>query len=626
MKLLNKYGFIFLLLGVLISSCSEDWLERESKTDLTEDKVFGSESLVNSFMANMYLRLPDVGGINGDMATVSTITDEAMIGGIGGTNSWDNYSYYLFSYYDYGLIKDINYFIEELPGEGASLGEDRVEYYLAEARFIRAYVYFDLVKRMGGVPLITQYFRYENGLDMEAYQLPRSTEDDIYSFVISEMDDIKDVLGSLPKKLRNRASKGACLAVKARAALYAASLAKYNSAMASPISLPGGEVGISADRADYYYNICLEACDEIFNMSDGYSLLGVDESNKTAAFRNVFQYKDDQNPEAIFVRDFNAATKYSHGFTYRNIPRSMRLGTTGGSLINPSLALAESFEYVDGAEGVLVNKTDMSDVNSDYVYYDNAEDIFTGKDPRFFATILAAGASFEGTDLDIQAGLAVWNGTGYTFMERSTFSSNNIYVDSEENEHLITGDDGPSNEIECSQTGFYVHKFLQGGEDALDGRSDIAHMRYRYAEVLLNAAEASFETEDEESALNYINQIRVRAGIEPLQSVTIDQIRHERRVELAFEGHRWFDLIRWRQAHNLFDGSLSNPDAVVGALWPYMVVRPGHETNGKIIYERRAVAPNFLRARYFRVGNYYNAFGADVLIANPLLIKNPFQN
>ena len=104
-----------------------------------------------------------------------------------------------------------------------------------------------------------------------------------------------------------------------------------------------------------------------------------------------------------------------------------------------------------------------------------------------------------------------------------------------------------------SNTGFYVRKFLDSkpasGQRGVG--SDIWWIRYRYAEVLLNAAEAAFELGRTAEALDYINQVRERAGFGPnsLTALTMDQIRNERRVELAFEAHRLYDLKRWRLAH-----------------------------------------------------------------------------
>ena len=102
------------------------------------------------------------------------------------------------------------------------------------------------------------------------------------------------------------------------------------------------------------------------------------------------------------------------------------------------------------------------------------------------------------------------------------------------------------------------------------------------------------------------------------------QVSHERRVELAFEDHRVWDLKRWRIAHEVWDGSTNNPDANVYALYPYRVVCPGDPHDGKYVFDRfqsdRQTAP-----RLFRVGNYYSQIPQSAIDNNPRLVRNPFH-
>src|SRR5690606_39033300 len=107
---------------------------------------------------------------------------------------------------------------------------------------IRAFVYFELVKRMGGVPLVTEQLIYDFAGDPSYLQVPRSKEHEIYDFIYSELEEIKADL-ALNNASKTRANTFAALALESRTMLYAASLAKYNNMMASPITTPGGEVG-----------------------------------------------------------------------------------------------------------------------------------------------------------------------------------------------------------------------------------------------------------------------------------------------------------------------------------------------------------------------------------------------
>ena len=146
-------------------------------------------------------------------------------------------------------------------------------------------------------------------------------------------------------------------------------------------------------------------------------------------------------------------------------------------------------------------------------------------------------------------------------------------------------------------------------------------------EVYLNAAEAAFELGKMTEALTYINSLRERAGFPPnsLTSLTIDKLINERRVELAFEDDRLWDLNRTRKTTTVWNGDRNSPMAMLYALYMYRVVRPGDAArDGKYVFDR-LVAPRFLAPRNFQIQNYYSAIPQNVLDANPLIIRNPFH-
>jgi hypothetical protein len=157
---------------------------------------------------------------------------------------------------------------------------------------------------------------------------------------------------------------------------------------------------------------------------------------------------------------------------------------------------------------------------------------------------------------------------------------------------------------------------------------------------LLNAAEAAFELGQPDVAADYMNRVRARAGLTtPLTGadITFDRIVHERRVELAFEGHIFYDYKRWRIAHIVWDGApttLNDLRTNIGdatkrssqpwGLWPYKVYNPGSPTNGKWIFKE--VLPAVVTGtNRFQLGNYYSAINNDILAANPKIVRQPNQ-
>jgi hypothetical protein len=148
-------------------------------------------------------------------------------------------------------------------------------------------------------------------------------------------------------------------------------------------------------------------------------------------------------------------------------------------------------------------------------------------------------------------------------------------------------------------------------------------------EIYLNAAEAAFELGQTGDAVGYINTLRERAGFPPnslaVGDLTLDRLRNERRVELAFEDHRVWDLKRWRIAHEVWNGDIASTDANITALYPYRIVRPGDAArDGKYVF-LKLTAPRFRAPRLFQMGNYYSSIDQSVLNNNPKIVRNPFH-
>jgi starch-binding outer membrane protein, SusD/RagB family len=626
------YIGIALLVLIGLVSCKKDWLDRQSKTLITDSQVWNDPAQISAYLANLYDRLPtDQGlqdindGADGRLAQWRNMADydEAIWSGYSGEYGRSNlvtYSTTRWTLWDYSFVRDVNLAIENINSQGTSLDATTKKQSIAELRFLRAFIYFEMVKRMGGVPIVTHQLIYDFSGDPSALRQPRNKEVEVYDFIASELDaimeDLGNVSGSNPSN--SRANKYTALALKSRAMLYAASIAKYNNLMASPITTPNGEVGIPAAKANEYYQKSLDASNLIIN--SGLYQLKTNPSNPAQAFYEAVTKKAN-NKEVIFVKDFLSSKAKRHSFSYDNIARSLREDNLGSSAITPTLNLVEAFDYLDGSDGALKIR---NAANTDYIYYNKPEDIFANKDARLAGTVLYPNSVFKGLIVEMQAGVMVWTGSGYNTVEGSTLGS--TYTDGK----LLIGASGPHRSIqEVSNTGFYLRKYIDDGPltSTRGILSDVWWVWFRLGEMYLNAAEAAYELGQTSTALTLVNKLRERAGFPANSLTTIDmnKIRNERRVELAFEDHRLWDLKRWRIADQVWNGNSASPTANMYALFPYRIINPSDPTkDGKYVFVKMK-ATTFLAPRNFQVQNYYNYIPQNVIDNNPLITRNPFQ-
>jgi hypothetical protein len=632
---MKKKFLILILSGLFITeACKKDsdFLDVPPKQVLPTELVFSDPALVLSVLGDLYNRVVDFSGLDNGWASFADFSESFP--SENGSNFFvqrTGWGFGEWSTWDYGYVRDLNLFIQR-ANAATKLTDDDKTRFIAEARFLRAQYYFELVKRMGGVPLITEPLEYDYSGNVTPLQKPRSKESDIYDFVISEAEAIK---ADLPADVntKSRATTAAALALEARAALYAASIAKYG-VTTSQVSLPGDEVGIPASKANDYYTKALTAAQAIITQTAGsYQLYKVlpDLSDNFAA---VFLDKSSVNQEAIFIEDFKANGGKTHGFTTNNQPFSISDEGLDAGRLNPSLNLVESFEKLDNTFAPIPTKNGVGDP----IYYADQLDIFAGRDARLAGTVLLPNGLFKGKRTEVYAGYQLANGSVITSGDATQLQEvpglGRVQV---------VGKDGTVNGQEFrSQTGFYIRKYLDPtvGSGRRGRGSDVAFIRYRYAEVLLNAAEAAFELGQTGVAAGYMNQVRARAGLTtPLTAgdITFDRIVHERRVELAFEGHTLFDMKRWRIAHIVWDGNKMSVNDLVNnigeakkrntqpyGLWPYKYYNPGNANNNKWIFKEVLPSP-VTGANSFQFGNYYSQIGNDILAANPLIVKQPNQ-
>lgn len=624
--------------ALLLTSC-DDWLSQSDPQQLSEEQAYSSVASISSVAANLYYRLSLDQNFRSDGESYDLCRwDEAI------SNSY----YWQFSsnvnrnyrnYYDYDLIRDINIHIRNLTDMTPNLSEAQRSFFLGEGRFLRAFTYFNMVKNLGGVPLVTEVYEY-NTTPIE-YAKPRDTEAAVYEFIASEMDAVKNDLDIAPQgaTLLTRATKAAALALKSRAMLYAGTLA-YNAdkSQTMGLTLASGVTGIPKGKAAEYLQSCIDACNELKAMGS-YALLKGTGGSLGENFHNVFVTKAN-NPELILIRDYDGSTDFPNGFTQWNIPRSMRSTANFGAHTNPTLNLVESYERIGtGATGLdayagdeVIESMASESTTYNYVLYDSPQEIFEGRDQRLWGTVILPGAVFRGEEIHLQAGLAVKTQTGYDLkmldLIENVYDPDKNYYNGEQ----LTSLDGPiRNSYYTSHSGFLLRKYVDpaSGSEA-SGKSTVPYIIFRYGEVLLNAAEAAFYLNNAEQAASYLNELRERAGgtVFRIQAseLTLERLQNERKVELAFEDHRYYDLKRWRIADQVWSGDWNTASARTTGLWPYKVYAPDQPEHGKWLFRRVYIehrGNDNEKGLPIRFGQdmYYASY--PMTEGNPYIEKNP---
>jgi len=521
---MKKIIGIFVLLILVLASCKKNVLDIPPLDRVAENAVWSDENLIKAYHNELYNAIPHGFYIH----MYSKYTDEAYnsapccgadifkqnnftpdnIGSVGGGDFWGGYMYYWNRGCQY--IRKIDLFLEKMSASDALQfsAKDRL---VAEAKFLRAFIYFNLVERYGGVPIITQSYDLE---DIGSVSFKRNTFDESVAFI---QKDLTEAIAKLPAKYTSsdanygRATQDACYALSSRLLLYAAS-PLFN------LTNDKQKWQKAADAAAVF----------VENADRGYSLY--------PDYRKLFnQPSGAPQNEFIFTRNFT--TTNGQQAPMNNLGR--RYGAYGGwwASNGPSQNLVDDYDMVNG-EPAFTWTGNVQTINPASGYDPTRP--FRNRDPRFEATIIHDSTIYRGDMFEMWVEL---NG------EKKGFDSWKVSSDNPRTNYILKKfmpDDGPLN----WQTTY-----------------TIPWPFFRLAEIYLNYAEAKFELGDEAKCREYISKVRARVGMPPIPAtVTGDALRqrlyNERRIELAFESHRFFDIRRWKIANIIENRPIRGMDIV----------------------------------------------------------------
>ena len=529
---MKKINIFILSTLLFMSSCSDSFLRVDPLDKYSDAAVWSDPALVSAFVNNIYL------GQHYGFHTLmlSSLCDESME-----VWAWETQpilkseispsyvgalapKFWIMAYQNlswdklYANIRRCNTFFENV--EKYNLEGQDIDRLKGEVHYLRGYFYFWLMSTHGGVPLIDKSYSTSDDL-----LVARNTLEETVKFIVDDLDAAARILDTSTDKAR--ASKGAALALKSRVLLYAASdLFNSNASWASGyknpelVSYTGGdrrarweaardaakdvmELGVYNLHGQKVYTNPQEATDNYVSIFLNH---GTGEDILLTYYDYVNYGSDFQKPR---VGLFNSPNGF-HGW--------------GGN--TPIGQYIDAYENIDGTKFDWNNPTQKT---SPYV----------GRDPRFYANVLYDGAHWRQRPDDVIGSDPV--GIVQTGFYENANGSYTPGLDTRQ---------GPIEDWNGTYTGYYMRKFL---DPTVNHQYDIQSYPYRqirYAEVVLNYVEACLELGEEDEAVKKLNLIRERAGMPDVPSTETgtalkERYRNERRIELSYEGHRFFDIRRW---------------------------------------------------------------------------------
>ncbi len=523
---------VFTVLLVCATSCKKDYLDKTQDEDLTIEQVFESRQYAERFLTSAYNNLPEeinfhdwqgrnaFTGASDEMEITWTYPFAQLM--TAGSWSPDVIEQNVWRF-NWEGIRKVNIFLENIS---KTPFDDQVQKnaFIGEATFLRAFFHFLLLRTHGPVPIGDHSY----ASDADFSTIKRATLEESADFIIADCDKAADLLPmTVTSEKLGRATKAAALALKARLLLYMASpLFNGNPDYADYTDLDGRKLfpAFNAEKWQVAADAAKSCIDQV--EAAGYGLYISSSNDPVRNYQELFVQR--HNREVLFARNMGNYNKLEMAASPN--------GMGGWSGLCPTQELVDAYEMADGTTPVTGYNTDGSPViNAASGYQETGyaasagtyhpagvRNMYVGREPRFYASI-----NYNG---------AIWRGRGIQFW--------NSGLDGR-------GKGGPDYTV----TGYLMKKMVDENVNLVQNGSSLKTWIYfRLGEQYLNYAEALNESQGAVSDVyKYVDLIRKRAGLPGLpaglsKEEMREKIRHERRVELSFETHRYFDTRRWKIA------------------------------------------------------------------------------
>jgi len=533
---INYIGIISLLFG--ICSCS-DLMNKGPLDKIAEDAVWHDLNLAEAYINNQYKVLPKLGWYDFVRSSqLGCFTDEsAHKYSYNGVNDYYNGAMTPSNTtgldvwtYHYNYIKGCNVFLKNVDAIPAETDADKAkrDRMKGEALALRAWSYLDLAARYGGVVLITDPFQLDDD-----FKRDRSSFEETAALVVKDLDEAAALLPEsyTDSKDWGRLTKGAAMGLKSRMLLYAA----------SPL------FNKNNDRSKW--EAAAAAAKDVIDYAESTGLYGLygDQTNYKDIFLSM------QNKEMMIIRGNDPVVDDGY-FSYFEVVEGLGGGIDGNGYCGGWSTTMVSQNLVDEFE--------MSDGSAfDWNNPEEAANPYANRDPRLYVSVTTDGSTWVRDSI-----VQFWICERDNKFDAPQYLNNNFSTPNPDFvvDNTVYGRNSlgnPQQRGNCPETRYIYRK-------SMDDKYDIDANQYpfpvswiimRYAEILLNYSEASFEAGNESEALIYLNKIRARVGMPPVNAsgdALRQKIQHERKIELCLEAHRYFDARRWLTAEQDFSQPL----------------------------------------------------------------------
>jgi starch-binding outer membrane protein, SusD/RagB family len=417
------------------------------------------------------------------------------------------------------FLGNIDRAVEAASGSDKENVQAQVDVMKGEALFLRAHAYSELLRTYGGVPLMDK----ESQIGQDFLSIPRASFKETVDFIVKDCDDAASLLLSKDEMQMGKATDAAALALKSRVTLFAAS------DLVADGTTNNKYVAYENPNRAALWTAAQSAAKAVIDLGT-YELEDMGAPDKAAVAQNFYQFfaaKTLASNEVIWGKMYSQVDGTPNAMNQWNEPG----GNTGWNSIGPSQKLVDAFEMEDGSDFYDHFQLDANGYYQNISGKYNHESIYKNRDPRFYGTLLFDSAYWKGRPFDIRTRVTIVGGVetsrsfGYD-TRNSDFNADN-----------------------ATYTGYAIRKMLDESlstsESSINRNTNI-FIEFRYAEILLNYAEASIGAGDIGEATTYINMIRARAAMPNFTGDITEALRYERQIELAFENNRWYDMRRWK--------------------------------------------------------------------------------